>query len=67
MKFAVLNMARAIRVTCVLGAITSVLLFPCSLSSQANFGRILGIVVSRAGGVLSHTTVTLRDKDWAAC
>ena len=66
MKSVELQMAR---VTCVLGVIASVLLFRLSLSSQPNFGRFLGIVMDRIGGVLSRTTVTItvtiKDKDRA--
>jgi hypothetical protein len=68
MKSAALQMARAIRVTCVLAAIVHVLVFSLSLFSQANFRRVLGIIVDRTGGVLSRTTVTIIDKDRAvAC
>jgi hypothetical protein len=66
MKSVALQMARAIRVTCVLAPIARVLVFPLSLSSQANCRRILGIVMDQTGGVLSRTTVTIIiDKDQA--
>jgi hypothetical protein len=65
MKSAALQMAGAIRVTCVLAAIVSVFVFSLALFSQANFGRIFGIVIDRTGGVLSRTTVTIIDKDRA--
>jgi len=49
----VLNMARARKITCVLGAILGVLLFSVALFSQGNFGRILGAVTDQTGGVIS--------------
>jgi len=49
MKSVAFNLAGAIRDTCVVGSIVGVLL-SLSLFSQANFGRILGIVLDRTGG-----------------
>src|ERR1700680_1541370 len=57
----VLNMARARKAMCALGAILGVLLFSLSLFSQGNFGRILGIVTDQTGGVISGATVTVID------
>src|SRR5689334_1018611 len=51
------------KVTFLLLATLGVLLLPVPLSSQGNFGRILGTVVDQTGGVLSGATVTIVDKD----
>lgn len=59
----VLNLARAKRTTCVLGAILALLLCSLSLFSQGNFGRILGTVTDQTGGVITGATVTIIDRD----
>jgi hypothetical protein len=59
----VLNVSRARKGVCVLGAIVGVLLFSVALFSQGNFGRILGTVTDQSGGVISSATVTIIDKD----
>src|SRR6202049_578414 len=59
----VLNVARARKAMCALGAILGVLLFSVTLFSQGNFGRILGTVTDQSGGVISGATVTIIDKD----
>jgi hypothetical protein len=59
MKSAALQMARAIRVTCVLAAIEDVLVF-C-------LARILGIVIDRTSGVLDRTVgllTTPEEEKW---
>ena len=48
---------------CILAAILGVLFFSPELFSQANFGRILGIVTDQTGGVITGATVTIIDKD----
>jgi hypothetical protein len=63
MNFLTSKKARARKVVSVLGAVLGVLLFSVSLFSQANFGRILGIVTDTSGGVISNATVTIIDKD----
>jgi hypothetical protein len=65
MKSAALQMARAIRVTCVLAAIVGVAVFSLSLSSQANLGRTLRVVIDQTARVPSRTTGTIMDKDRA--
>ena len=57
----VLKVPRARRATPVLGAILGVVLFSLSAFSQANYGRILGIVTDTTGGVISGATVTVID------
>src|ERR1700680_305760 len=59
----VLNVARARKAMCALGAILGVLLFSLTLFSQGNFGRILGIVTDQSGGVISGAMVTIIDRD----
>ncbi len=56
-----LKVPRACRATSVLGALVGVLVFSLSLFSQANYGRILGIVTDQTGGVISGATVTVID------
>ena len=57
------NPARARRIMDVLGAILGVLLFSASLSSQGNYGRILGAVSDQSGGLIPGAAITLIDKD----
>ena len=57
----VLKVPGAKRATPVLGAILGVVLFSLSAFSQANYGRILGIVTDTTGGVISGATVTVID------
>ena len=52
---------RASRATSVLSALVGVLVFSVALFSQANYGRILGIVTDQTGGVISGATVTVID------
>ena len=54
---------RARSVLYILGAVVGVLLLALPMFSQANFGRILGIVTDQSGGVISGATVTIIDKD----
>ena len=53
--------AQARTTKCVLGAALTVMLFSFALFSQANYGRILGIVTDQTGGVISGATVTVID------
>ena len=57
----VLKVPRASRATSVLSALVGVLVFSVALFSQANYGRILGIVTDQTGGVISGATVTVID------
>src|ERR1700724_2146207 len=59
----VLEMARARKAICVLGAILGVLLFSVALFSQGSNGRILGTVTDQSGGVVSGAAITIIDKD----
>jgi hypothetical protein len=47
----------------VLAGIFAILLLCLPAFSQANFGRIAGIVTDQSGGVISGATVTIIDKD----
>ena len=55
------KIARASTTRCVLGALVGVLVFSLAVFSQANYGRILGIVTDQTGGVISGATVTVID------
>ena len=57
------KIARASATRCVLGALVGVLVLSLAAFSQANYGRILGIVTDQTGGVISGATVTIIDKD----
>jgi len=57
----VLNLEPTQKPIRLLGAVFGVLLFSLSLFSQANYGRILGIVTDTTGGVISGAMVTIID------
>ena len=63
MKSVTWKTARARIAIYALGAIVGVLLFSISLFSQANFGRILGVVTDQTGAVIPGARVTIIDKD----
>jgi len=66
MKSVTLQIARARKSVCVLGAAVGVLLFSLSLFSQVSTGTISGVVQDSSGAVIAGATVTVRNVDTGA-
>src|SRR5438132_5481657 len=66
MRSVTLQIARARKSVCVLGAILGVLLFSLSLFSQVSTGTISGVVQDTSGAVIAGAMVTVRNVDTGA-